>query len=783
MDITAFLKTVITTDEGWFELLIGPPNGEGAFQEWFHWPEELPKIVESAMKYRDANNVYFSSHLFNRKDSHKPFVLPSRTIQADLDDAMPPTMRPPSVLVETSPGRHQGFWLYSTMMPPEQLEGLSRATTYGIPQADRSGWSVGHKMRVPDTFNHKYEGPPRSVRVIASTLAEYDPDVTRIPIPAPEPSWTPEPIDGSVRELWVKTRKNVPKDVRDAYDKRAQDRSAALFRLTTALFRQGLNRDEVFAIAQQSANNKFADNKYHADIDLAKDVLRAERAVQLNDIDGMTDIERVKAMRALAAPIDDRRKFIAEHVQNRMSQMGSFVTTDDGTDWYILETEGRPTTLSRRNDYLASILETRFALNGVETEQKYTINFLISAKSRVASRGTLGILSHFDPQSNRVLLHTGGREVLQIDSKGISTATNGDFGLIFPWRSGEALFEPDFRNPLSVEGIFDGCFDNLIEMEPVHALAIMRAWLLFLLTRNAAASRPLLALFGQPGSGKSTMFKRMLAFLYGPGKSLNSITSPEDFDHAVSTDPFVAFDQIDQFPPAWLPDKLALSAAQSVLQKRKLYSDNDSVHVVRQALIGVTAHNPQFRREDIVDRFLMFNFRRLDKFIPESSIIGEIVRNRNRLWGGLVNDLQAMLATSMPSEAETPAFRVSDFARIGLWAARALGFESDFRQAITSNTGEQMAFNLEEEDLLVETIKRWLAKSPDPEHWYSVADLWSRWSLAARDAQNFERTYRNAQKLGRKLWALHATLKSVFDIEFRFDETEGKRLWRIRTIT
>lgn len=783
MDVTAFLKTVITTDEGWFELLVGPPNGEGAFQEWYHWPEELPAIVSASMKYRDTHNVYFSSHLFNRKDSHKPFVLPSKTIQADLDDAMPPTQKPPTILVETSPGRHQGFWLYNALQQPDALEGLSRAMTYSIPHADRSGWSVGHKMRVPDTFNHKYSGPPRPVRVIASSNVEYDPEQTRLPIPVSEPTWIPEPLSGSVRELWVKTRKGLAKVVRDSYDTRQADRSRALFALNTALFRAGLNRDEVYAVAEQSANNKFVDNKYHASTDLAKDVLRAERSVQLNDVDGMTDIERVKEMRALPAPIDDRRKFIAEHVQNRLSQMGSFVSTDDGSDWYILETEGRPTTLSRRNDYLASILENRFGLNAVETEQKYTINYLISGVKRVATRGTLGILSHFDVPGNRVLLHTGGRELLQIDAKGVSSATNGDFGLIFPWRQGEMTFDPDLRNPLSIEGLFDGCFDNLIEMEPQHAVAIMHAWMLFLLTRNAAASRPLLALFGQPGSGKSTLFKRILAFLYGPTKSLNSITTAEDFDHSVSTDPFVAFDQIDAFPPAWLPDKLALSAAQSVLQKRKLYSDNDSIHVMRQALIGVTAHNPQFRREDIVDRFLMFNFRRLDVFTPEASIIAEITRNRNRLWGGLVNDLQTMLATPMPSEAETPAFRVSDFARIGLWAARSLGFESDFRQAITSNTSEQVAFNLEEEDLLIETIKRWLAKSPNTEQWYSVADLWSRWSLAARDPQNFERTYRNAQKLGRKLWALHATLKTVIDIEFRFDDEEGKRLWQIQTKT
>jgi hypothetical protein len=97
-------------------------------------------------------------------------VLPSRTIQCDLDEAIVPVVNAPNILVETSPGRHQGFWIMRDPMEPEILEPLSKRLTYSVPDADRSGWSLGHKMRLPGTFNYKYPSGPKIVKVITSTL-------------------------------------------------------------------------------------------------------------------------------------------------------------------------------------------------------------------------------------------------------------------------------------------------------------------------------------------------------------------------------------------------------------------------------------------------------------------------------------------------------------------------------------------------------------------------------------------------------------------------------------
>ena len=783
MDTSSFLKAVVTADEGWFNLLIGPPDGSGWHEEWFQWPNQLPEILATATREAVKNNVYFTAHLFEIKRSTKDNVLPNRTLQCDLDDAVLPSVNPPTVLVETSPGRHQGFWLLRDTLEPQLLEGLSKQLTYSIPDADRSGWSLGHKMRLPGTYNYKYPSGPKAVKVISAALTLYknlsfgvqsqltaDDEATD--------EWTPEPLQGvGPRELYTNIKASLPRRIAAQYDARQPDRSAALWALTLALFRIGLDRNQVFWVARASANNKFADNKYHADLDLAKDVLRAERNLRRGS-DSTEDIRsKILDARRLPGLVSERRAYIAAMVRDAMAQQGTFVAADTGEEWYVREDTGRPIPLTRANDYLNSLLEIRYGLNASEPEQRYVINSMIATTKERGRPGILAALSHYDASSNTVFVHTGRRDVMSVDSKGISTITNGNMGMVFPWQLQSEPFDPDLKRPVPLDTMFEGCFDNLDDLQPQHAMALIKTWLYFLVFRNDAAAKPILALFGQPGSGKSTLFRRIYAFLYGGTKALNSITSSDDFDHAVSSDPLVVFDNVDTWVN-WLPDKLALSAASSDLIKRKLYTDSDTIILRRQALVGITAHNPKFRREDIVDRLLMLNFHRLKAFKPESEIMGKVTDNRDALWGGLLLDLQRVLAAPKPAEAEIPQFRVNDFARLGIWISRALGYETAFREGLTLNASEQVAFNLEEEDILVDTIHRWLARTPDAsKEWHTMADLWSAWSLIASDGIAFSKLYRNAVSLSKKLWALQDTLSNVFSVEYMLDKN-GVRQWR-----
>lgn len=104
MDIDTFLWTVITTDTGWFCLAYKDTRTNKWEQEWYGWPDDLQSIQQRILELKEGNDLYFSPYLFTEQQSKKQFVLPTRTIVADLDEANILTLpKAPTVLVETPP--------------------------------------------------------------------------------------------------------------------------------------------------------------------------------------------------------------------------------------------------------------------------------------------------------------------------------------------------------------------------------------------------------------------------------------------------------------------------------------------------------------------------------------------------------------------------------------------------------------------------------------------------------------------------------------------------------
>lgn len=779
METAAFLRSVVTSPEGWFCMLVGPPTGKDDWhEEWYRWPADVDDIVKRTEEASTDNNVYFSAHLFSEQKSTRANVLPSKTIQVDIDEGDINYTVAPTVLVQTSPGRHQGYWVMNDMMDPDFLEVMSRKLTYSIPDCDKHCWQLGHKMRLPGSINHKYS-TPHTVKVVNNTLNVYKTLPLTIANVAIEneilEAWGPHDLDIGPRELLAQVRSSLPSRVVSQYDRRAPDRSDALWALMSSCFRAGLDRDQVFLLAKHSANNKFNDSKYHADRDLAKDVLRAERVTQRGEA---TDVRgKIAEARRLPGVASEKRQYIAHMVFESLKERGNFISTSDGQDWYVREDTGRPIGLAMRSDHLASLLEYSYGLNSTEAEQRFVIANLITNSKEKGQQGITAHLSYYNVPAETVLLHSGRRDVLAINSHDISITPNGQMGILFPWDM-SLPFDPDISHPASLDTLFEDCFDNVLDMSKDEAKALLKTWFLFLFFRDSVITRPILALFGQPGSGKSTLFRRIYVLLYGSTKALNSITTADDFDHAVANDPLVVFDNVDTWT-SWLPDKLALSASTSDLVKRKLYTDTDIVVLKRQALIGLTAHNPKFRREDIVDRLLLLNFQRLKEFKPETEILAGITQYRDAIWGDVVKSIQKTLGTPVPAESDIPQFRINDFARVGLRIARALGYEDDFRNALGKNVTSQKQFNLEEEDVLIDAVRSWHLVTKQGDAFHPVSELWGSWQNCARDPQEFVRLYKNAVNLGKKLWSLQDSLKSVFATEHVYDSERNIRLWKV----
>lgn len=746
--------------------------------------------------------MYFSAHLFDSPTPRKSAVLPTRTIQADLDGADVYSLPiPPSVLLKTSEARHQAWWILKDtassglLIPNDILEELSRRLTYSIPDCDRTGWPLGKRLRFPGTINFKYP-VPQPVEIITLGARKIDP-ATLDTLPEVDPKFTPAveewvdlPHSASVLTdlppmetiLTLQKAGGISSTARSQYANPAKDRSTALWRLMCELFAAGLNREAVYWLAFNSRNNKFADRRYGATRDLRKDVMRAESAVLTKGVSIREDIEKIKA----TTGIDRETKFlkIAEAIQRYMQSRGSFVHTVDDESYFIRSDQGKPIPVGTMSNNFAAYLTIEVGINSATETYRYVLHYLRAYTEMLPAEVEVAALSYFDLENRVLSLHTGKKDIVMVTPESIFTAPNGSSDIMFKWSRMIEPFTVNF-DPLPNDEkwydlMFDSGLDYVLNLTKPQAKALLAVITIYTLMR-ANLTRPVLAMFGRPGSGKSTLMRMLYRLLYGRTRELNYLTTDKDFEHATTHNPFVCFDNADTWQK-WLPDMLATSIGNTSSERRRLFTDKETVEFRRQAVVAMTAHSPKFIREDIADRLLVFQLDRRPHFTDEKQILSRVTHFRPQLWGAIVRDLQKTLTLPLPTDSEVPQFRMQDFATYGLWIARGIGLGDDFCSAIVRIRGSQTQLVIEGDHSLISAIDTMIAsrqRAKGAVNFMSTTELFQRLSEASDDKLVFIRKYKNAGQLGQKMWTAAEALKSRYRLEFQIDQNTGTRRWLI----
>lgn len=793
MQLTDFLNTVVTGESGWFCLATRQSNTWA--ERFLEWPKQLPEIVAWSQELRESGDVYFSPHLFGEKRSLKSAVLPTRTLQADLDHADVVTLPViPTVLVQTSVQRHQGFWIIDKPLSIDELEDYTRRIAYATPHCDKTGWPAGKKLRMPGTYNYKYDDKPL-VEVKGISLKELKADIFNL-FPAVAVSreqamehveWVenePPELGEQLVDLLSEIKPSLPRRVFTSYTRPAKDRSAALWAFETSCFRAGLGREQVYWLAKYNANNKFADRP-NGDVELRKDIIRAETSVASQELDVKVMI--LQARLAEGKTLIEKQHAVAGIVLNGLKQNGEFVHTRSGTLAYLNKNTGRPVLLSRHSDWLETLLNTEYGLNATDQYTKFTVSEILAYTRSLPVGLDLQSLAYYDRISNRLLLHTGGKDVLHIGPDSIVQQVNGYGGIVFMWSHSMEPFNVGAPLPEAAtepwrwcEYVFKDTLNNLTGLETDEGLAILRAWFLFLLFKNIASTRPIFTLLGPPGSGKTTNAKKIYRLVYGVYKSISKIRKEDDFDLATAMYPLVAYDNIDVWVE-WLANALAVSTTNTDVEKRILYTDVDTMRLKRQAMLLLTAFNPRFTREDVIDRMVMMMFTRLEHFADETLLLERISDARSSIWASIAADVQQVLRTAQPSTDEAPQFRIQDFSRLGLWFARAAGEQQElvFRSAMSKLQGSQRGLSLDQDHLLVNVLRKYAAQNLDD--YIRIDGMYNQLLLYADNNQRaFQQTYKSAQVLGRKLVVMQDSLRSILDIDWIYDDNRISKLWRIR---
>lgn len=277
---------------GWLCLGYKSANIEKApmDQYWFEWPQQKPEMMQliESKKY-DRVHSYFCPTLFNSPKRSQENAKVSTNVWADLDTCHPSNCVPyPSITVQTSPNRWHAYWLLDENTAPDIAEGLARRIAYyhKAQGADTSGWDNTQFLRIPFTYNHKYDNhdelPIVTVGTASKTLYRVEEIEAQYPaVPALDkveklPMPEPKVLDENFLDQYPTLRDNehfsslyynTPTDT-DSW-------SEQLWALELLLFEHGLSEKEVFNIARNSACNKYARDG-RAEGELWKEVLRAK---------------------------------------------------------------------------------------------------------------------------------------------------------------------------------------------------------------------------------------------------------------------------------------------------------------------------------------------------------------------------------------------------------------------------------------------------------------------------------------------------------------------------
>lgn len=285
-----FLEYVFGNDDGYVCISTQLPNKQGPFiDKFFQWPKNKDQAVNYIKKSFDKN-VWFGVNLLAKPKRGKEYCIPANLLWADLDTCNPSDVVPkPHCVIESSPGRFQAIWRLDEKLDPYVAEKYCKriAYAYRVNGADPSGWDLTQLLRVPGTYNHKYDKSPQvQLKYAFETLAPLAalgglPEVTDVTdiVDLDVPDDLPD-AEETIKKYWQSapgTALNKTQFITLYGDEPEFDWSRVLWRLINICFEAGMTDEEVFAVALASKCNKYArDNRPVSH--LWREVLRAKHS-------------------------------------------------------------------------------------------------------------------------------------------------------------------------------------------------------------------------------------------------------------------------------------------------------------------------------------------------------------------------------------------------------------------------------------------------------------------------------------------------------------------------
>lgn len=358
---------------------------------------------------------------------------------------------------------------------------------------------------------------------------------------------------------------------------------------------------------------------------------------------------------------------------------------------------------------------------GLTEHESFTKTIYDALRAYVIEHGTKVDVRRFaayQHETKTAYLSAYNGRMYKIDGSDITDAACGEDGVFFIDDDNGVHCDPDI-------GPHGRLIDRLTSINfAAHGLSGITAeqqrmaliiWLFALALPDFMPTKPILLLEGQKGSGKTAAI--VLTQLALMGASLPMIlqkNKEDDFGTILLRSPIALFDNTDSYIE-WVPDAICSYTTGGVWNKRKLYTDDESMVIRPHAFIAIATRNPaSFRRDDVADRCVILRLERRASFIDFHQLQQQVLDERcillgEYMWfiGQIINEIRANTAVM-----GTTTHRMADFAALGNAVGKIMGWEiSAIEELMLALQGERDAF-INEEDPLVDLLQKWIAYKP-----------------------------------------------------------------------